>query len=260
MWQRVVDGCSPLTAPPYGISPHGHPLRALCRPGEQAVLDRIVPGASFAHTVCQYSTVNSEHPTSEPDVKLFAGMTGATEAEAMLQPERARGTGRLRHRLRRATQPRRQRFRRPPRAAAVHQGRSANALIVITSTPGDEARKRFDRRGRYSNRFPSYRSDEDLLSINAGLVKKPICARLAARLGEASEGGPSQDGKSVRPSGNGCTCSSSRQRTTTHDTAAPPTRAGRYGATSTVTRKAIQLASRSPHRPHGRQPGCQPTL
>jgi hypothetical protein len=66
-WQGFTDGCPTLTAPPYGIDAHGKGYPDYIAPGEQDVLDKVIPGASFDQTYCSYKAADADLPVLGAD-------------------------------------------------------------------------------------------------------------------------------------------------------------------------------------------------
>jgi len=88
-WQRFTDGCPTLTAPPYGVGAKGKRYPPYVAPGDQTVLDRVVPGASFDQAYCSYKIAGSDLPIVSADVRIFRGANGASQVDTLFQSENA---------------------------------------------------------------------------------------------------------------------------------------------------------------------------
>ena len=88
-WQGFTDGCPTLTAPPYGIDAHGKGYPDYIAPGEQDVLDKVIPGASFDQTYCSFKTAGADLPVLGADVRIFRGANGASQVDTLFQVEKS---------------------------------------------------------------------------------------------------------------------------------------------------------------------------
>lgn len=88
-WHTFAAGCPALSAPPYGVAATGKRITTAVSPSERASLDKVVHGASFDETTCEYTAPGKLSPLVTADVKIFGGSAGAKPATALLASERS---------------------------------------------------------------------------------------------------------------------------------------------------------------------------
>lgn len=139
-----ADGCPQLTAAPYGIPAQGKLSPGYTPPGEQAVLDQTVPGATIDLTTCQYSVGKGATPGLRVTLRVFRGDTGAAQSDKLFQTDRsaAKSLGGVNY----ADAPRLgdAAYAWYDEANLFVAARTANAYVVIRVSPSQEAKQKFD--------------------------------------------------------------------------------------------------------------------
>jgi hypothetical protein len=71
------------------VAANGKRITSSVAPGEQATLDKVVPGAALDGVTCEYAVPGQASPLITADIKIFGGDGGATQATAWFQSEKS---------------------------------------------------------------------------------------------------------------------------------------------------------------------------
>jgi hypothetical protein len=155
-WQEYSAGCRELTAPPYGVAPTGKRVPSWVATGEQEILDRVIPGASFEQATCEYTVADQPIPSVSADIKIFGGEAGTAEATAWFESEKA-ASSQLGGGVDNAEVP-----DLADGAFALYfeptlhlKTRSGNAYISVSFKPGTEAVQTFDKLQPLQQQIPA---------------------------------------------------------------------------------------------------------